>query len=387
MPSKLNMPSKLFEPSSIGTLKIKNRFVRSATWEGMADEDGSCTSRLVNLTGELAKGNLGLIVSSHAFVSPEGQAGPWQLAVHDDQFIPGLTQMAKAAHDGGSAIVLQLAHAGLQAATPLTKVEALGPSSLPRPDGTQCRQMTLTEIQRTVDAFVAAAVRAKAAGFDGVQIHAAHGYLLSQFLSPYFNKRQDDFGGSIENRARIVLDILGRIKSTLGDHFPVLIKMNSEDFINGGLTVEEMLQIAQMLENAGIDGIELSGGTADAASQFSAVRRGRVPTVENEVFYRDAAKRYRETIKVPLILVGGIRSYSVAENLIDDGVADFVSLCRPLIREPRLIARWKSGDTAKSECGSCNLCFKPILEGKGMYCVSQERERRSSTVNEEEHCL
>lgn len=371
------MPSKLFEPTFIGTLSIKNRFVRSATWEGMADEDGSCTSRLVDLTGELAKGEVGLIVSSHAFVSPEGQAGPWQLAVHADQFIPGLAQMAKAAHADGSTIVLQLAHAGLQAAVPLTKKGAFGPSSLPKEDGTLCRQMTLAEIQQTVDAFVAAAGRAKTAGFDGVQIHAAHGYLLSQFLSSYYNKRQDDFGGSIENRARIVLDILGRIKSTLGNDFPVLIKMNSEDFIDVGMNVEEMLQIAQMLERAGIDGIELSGGTADGVSRFKPVRRGRLRSEEDEVFYRDAAKRYKEIIKVPLILVGGIRSFSVAERLIDDGATDFVSLCRPLIREPRLVDRWKSGDTAKSECGSCNLCFKPILEGNGMYCVSKEREEKN----------
>ena len=370
------MSSILFESSSIGTLSVKNRFVRSATWEGMADEDGSCTSRLVDLTGELAKGEVGLIVSSHAFVSPEGQAGPWQLAVHGDQFIPGLAQMAKVAHADGSTIVLQLAHAGLQAAVPLTKKEAFGPSSLRKEDGTLCRQMTLTEIQQTVDAFVAAAGRAKAAGFDGVQIHAAHGYLLSQFLSSYYNKRQDDFGGSIENGTRIVLDILGRIKSTLGNDFPVLIKMNSEDFIDVGLNVDEMLQIAQMLERAGIDGIELSGGTADGGSRFIPVRRGKLPCEEDEVFYRDAAKRYKEIIKVPLILVGGIRSFSVAERLVDDGGTDFVSLCRPLIREPRLVARWKSGDTAKSECGSCNLCFKPIREGNGMYCVFKEREEK-----------
>jgi 2,4-dienoyl-CoA reductase-like NADH-dependent reductase (Old Yellow Enzyme family) len=272
------MPSKLFEPSSIGTLRVKNRFVRSATWEGMAHEDGSCTPRLMDLTGELAKGEVGLIVSSHAFVSPEGQAGPWQLGVHDDKFIPGLSQMATAAHDGGSTIVVQLAHAGLQAATPLTKMEAIGPSSLPREDGTHCREITLHEIQQTVDAFVAAAVRAKDAGFDGVQIHAAHGYLLSQFLSPHYNRRQDEFGGSVANRARLALDILRRIKSSLGDEFPALIKMNSEDFIDGGLTVDDMLQIARMLEEAGVDAIELSGGTADAASQFKPVRRGRLPS-------------------------------------------------------------------------------------------------------------
>ena len=371
------MPSILFEPSPIGTLSPKNRFVRSATWEGMAREDGSCTSALVELIGELAAGEIGLIVSSHAFVSPEGQAGPWQLAVHDDRFVPGLAQMAKAAHDGGSTIVLQLAHAGLLAATPLTKQEAFGPSSLPKDDGTLCRQMTLAEIEQTTDAFVAAAGWAKVAGFDGVQLHGAHGYLLSQFLSAYYNQRQDDFGGSIENRARIVLDILGRIKATLGNDYPVLVKMNSEDFIDGGLSVEEMIQVAQMLEDAGIDGIELSGGTADGVSRLLPVRRGRLRSEEDEVFYRDAAMRYKELIKVPLILVGGVRSFSVAQSLVEDGVTDFVSLCRPLIREPRLVARWKSGDTAKSQCGSCNLCFKPILEGNGMHCVSKEREKKN----------
>jgi 2,4-dienoyl-CoA reductase-like NADH-dependent reductase (Old Yellow Enzyme family) len=369
------MPPKLFEPSSLGNLTIKNRFVRSATWEGMAREDGACTADLVELTRELAEGEVGLIVSSHAFVSPEGQAGPWQLAVCDDRFIPGLSEMAGAAHDSGGAIVLQLAHAGLHAATSLTNLEAVGPTSLPKEDGTRCRQMTPAEIQHTVDAFVAGAVRAAAAGFDGVQIHAAHGYLLSQFLSPYFNQRKDNFGGSIENRAQIVLNILERIKSTLGKHFPVLIKLNSEDFIDGGLTVEEMLRVARLLEAAGIDGIELSGGTTDAVSQFKPVRRGKLRSEENEVFYRGAAARYKESVKVPLILVGGIRSYAVAERLVDEGFADFISLCRPLIRDPRLIARWKRGDTAKSECGSCNLCFGPLLEGKGLYCVSQERER------------
>lgn len=369
------MPSKLFEPSSIGSLRVKNRFVRSATWEGMASEDGSCTSRLVDVIAELAKGEVGLIVSSHAFVSLEGQAGPWQLGIYDDKLIPGLSQMARAAHDGGSKIVLQLAHAGLQAATPLTKMEAMGPSSLPRDDGTNCKEMTLAEIQQTVDAFAAAAVRAKAADFDGVQIHAAHGYLISQFLSPYYNRRQDGFGGSVEHRARIVSEILGQIKSMLGNDFPVLIKMNSQDFIDGGLTIEDMLQIARLLEETGIDAFELSGGTADAASQFKPVRQGRLPSEEKEVFYRDAAKRYKEITKTPLILVGGIRSYSVAQELVDEGVADFVSLSRPLVREPGLVARWKRGDTAKSECGSCNQCFKPILEGKGMHCVAQEREQ------------
>lgn len=372
------MDSKLFDTSCLGGVVLKNRFVRSATWEGMAHDDGSCTPALVDVISELAKGEVGLIVSSHTFVSPEGQAGLRQLAVYDDRFIPGLSEMAKAAHDGGSRIVLQLAHAGVQADKSLTKLEAVGPSSLSSTSGPIGRAMTPDEIDRVTEAFVAAARRTQAAGFDGVQIHAAHGYLLSQFLSPYFNRRTDDFGGSLENRSRVLLAILERTKATCGKTFPVLVKLNSEDFIDGGLTVEEMLQIAGMLEQSGIDGIEMSGGSMDAASKFKPVRRGGLPTEDREVYYREAAKRFKATIGVPLILVGGIRSYTVAEKLVEDGITDYISLSRPFIREPNLVARWKSGDTERSACGSCNMCFVPIVKGEGMYCVAERRQREKS---------
>lgn len=369
------MTFKLFDSTFLGHIALQNRFVRSATWEGMAHEDGACTPALVEVIRELAKGEIGLIISSHAFVSPEGQAGPRQLAVHDDRFIGGLSRMAEAAHDGGSRIVLQLAHAGVQADTSLTKTEAVGPSSLPSGNGLIGRAMTLGEIEQTTAAFVVAAQRAQAAGFDGVQIHAAHGYLLSQFLSPYFNRRTDEFGGSLEKRTRIVLTILEGIKVACREMFPVLIKLNSEDFIDGGLTVEEMLQIAAMLEKADIDGIEMSGGSMDAASKFKPVRRGGLPSEDQEVYYRAAASQFKSVIGVPLILVGGIRSYTAAEQLVADGIADYISLSRPFIREPHLIARWKKGNTEKSACGSCNMCFRPIVEGKGMYCVAERRQR------------
>ena len=369
------MISKLFDKTSLGSIALKNRFVRSATWEGMAYEDGACTPALVDVISELAKGEVALIISSHAFVSPEGQAGPRQLAVYDDRFISGLSRMTKAAHDGGSRIVLQLAHAGVQADTSLTKLEAVGPSSLLSGSGSVGRAMTPDEIEQTTAAFVAAARRAQAAGFDGVQIHAAHGYLLSQFLSPYFNRRTDEFGGSLENRARVVLTILEGISAKCGEKFPVLIKLNSEDFIDGGLAVEEMLRIAAMLDKADIDGIEMSGGSMDTASKFKPVRRGGLPSEDREVYYRAAASRFKSAIGVPLILVGGIRSYTVAEKLIEDGIADYISLSRPFIREPHLVARWKSGDTEKSACGSCNMCFRPIIEGSGMYCVAERRQR------------
>jgi 2,4-dienoyl-CoA reductase-like NADH-dependent reductase (Old Yellow Enzyme family) len=242
--------------------------------------------------------------------------------------------------------------------------------------------MDKNEIEQTIQAFIRAATRAKEAGFDGVQIHAAHGYLLSQFLSPHFNVRTDEYGGTVEKRARIVLTILEGVKTNLGDDFPVLIKMNCDDFIEGGLSVDQMLQISELLEDAGIDGLEMSGGTQDSASQYIPVRL-RVPKSEDEeAYYREPAKRCKERIKVPLMLVGGIRSYTVAEKLIQDGVADFISLSRPLIREPQLIARWKSGNREKSPCQSCNLCFKPIRDGKGMYCVVEAREREKEAAEE-----
>ena len=167
-----------------------------------------------------------------------------------------------------------------------------------------------------------------------------------------------------------MLEILERIKALAGAAYPVLIKMNSEDFLDDGFTVAEMLEVAVLLEKAGIDGIELSGGVIDPECHYIPVREGTPLTEEEEAYYRHAAQRYKEQIGVPLILVGGIRSYAVAEELIEDGFADHVALSRPLIREPNLVARWKSGDTAKSECGSCNGCFGPIRRGEGFHCAN-----------------
>ena len=213
------MAFKLFDSTFLGHIAL-NRFVRSATWEGMAHEDGACTPALVEVIRELAKGEIGLIISSHAFVSPEGQAGPRQLAIHDDRFISGLSRMAEAAHDGGSKIVLQLAHAGVQADTSLTKTRSS--RSLKSAERKWFDRSSDDAGRNRADpaAFVVAAQRAQAAGFDGVQIHAAHGYLLSQFLSPYFNRRTDEFGGCLENRARIVLTILEDIKAAWGRRSP-----------------------------------------------------------------------------------------------------------------------------------------------------------------------
>ena len=363
---------QLFEASTIGSMALANRFVRSATWEGLAGENGACTPALTALMEKLAANGIGLIISGHAYVSPEGQAGPWQLGIYADDLIPKLNQMTEAVHRQSGTIVLQLAHAGCRAAFNLTGTARLGPSGGSRKDAHRCQAMTPDDIQHTVQCFAAAAARAQQSGFDGVQIHAAHGYLLSQFLSPFYNRRTDEYGGDIVNRARIVLAVLEAVREKVGQQFPVLIKMNSEDFVDHGLQIEEMLQVAAMLEAAGIDAIELSGGTADSG-KLTPVRPGKIRTAESEVYYRAAAERYKRKIGVPLILVGGVRSYSVAEQIVKSGLADYVALCRPLIREPGLIQRWQSGDTGPSTCLSDNLCFKAINAGEGVYCYTARK--------------
>ena len=366
--------SKVFETTALKGITLTNRFVRSATWEGMANADGSCTSELINLMVKLAQGGVGLIITGHAYVRKDGQAGPRQLGVYHDKLIQSLSKMAEAVHKADGKIIMQLAHAGCMAVSELTGLKPIGPSVIENQKGLCCHEMTRADISGIIDFFAQGAVRAKKAGFDGVQIHAAHGYLLSQFLSPFFNKRQDEYGGNIENRARLVLEILKNIRASVGNNFPVLIKINSEDFLDGGLSVDDMLHVAAFLEQAGIDAIELSGGTAYSGKRIP-VRIAKIDTEEKEVFYREAAKRYKERISVPLMLVGGIRSHEVAERLVEKGMVDYISMCRPLIREPHLINRWKQGDTGKATCLSDNLCFKPVREGKGLYCVAEEKLR------------
>lgn len=366
--------SILFEPTIINGMSLANRFVRSATWEGMAATDGTCTDRLTDLMVELADGGVGLIITGHSYVSREGQAGPWQMGIHDDATLRGLTQMTEAVHRRGGKIALQLAHAGAQAASSLSGLDAMGPSVIHENGTAICREMNQKDIDRVVRAFGDAASRAKHTGFDAVEIHAAHGYLLSQFLSPAINQRIDEYGGALANRGRMVLEVLRGVRLAVGRNYPVLIKINSEDFFEGGFSIEDMLDLSALLEEAGINGIELSGGTRNG--RYQAVRLGAV-SKENEGYYRDAARRFKQRIRVPLILVGGIRSLDVAERLAAEGTADYIALSRPLICEPDLVSRWKNGDTTKSACVSDNRCFNPTRSGEGLRCVLWETAPKS----------
>jgi len=363
----------LFETTKIKNMTLANRSVRSATWEGLANEDGTTTSRLNDLMVELARGGVGLIITGLVYVDKSGQSDPWQLGIDRDECISGLSEMTSAVHKAGGKIVVQLSHAGCHSDASLTGMEPMGPSVMENENGPFCREMTKQDIDRMVSDFGLAALRAKEAGFDGIQLHAAHNFMMTQFLSPFYNKRSDDYGGSVAGRARIVLKILQKVQAEVGIHYPVIIKLNSEDFIDGGFSVDEMLEVSTMLENAGVDAIELSGGLIKYSGKFGPARPGLLKTEEEEVYYTQAARRYKLQCKVPLMLVGGIRSYTVVEKLLGEGLADYVSFCRPLIREPGLINRWKSGDTSKATCLSDNLCSGPARSGRGLWCVVEER--------------
>jgi len=366
--------STLFETSSINGMNLPNRFVRSATWEGMATADGSVTPQLIETMTNLATGGVGLIISSHAYVSTEGQGSPWQLGIYKDDLIDGLKALTSAVHKNDGKIVMQLTHAGCFAREDLINQPPLVVSALNDRAESPQKEMTPQEIRRIVTAFADAARRARSAGFEGVQIHSAHGYLLSEFLSPLYNKRHDSYGGTIQNRVKIHLDVYHAVRNSVGHDYPVLIKMNCEDLGKNGISPEDSLQAAIMFANAGFDAIEVSGGITRAGKL--APSRPNINAEGKEAYFEKYARLFKKEINVPVMLVGGIRSFEVADRLITEGVADYISMSRPFIREPGLINRWKSGDRQKAQCVSDNLCFDPGLDGRGIYCVTKEREEK-----------
>lgn len=368
--------SVLFETTSINGMTLANRFVRSATWEGLAGDDGSVTPRLVEAMAELARGRVGLIISGHAYVTREGQAGLKQLGAYDDALTEGLAAMARAVHAEGGRIALQLAHAGNQANTTLSGLPAVGPVAIPAQEGgLACQGLDEAGIAELAGAFARAALRAKDAGFDAVQVHAAHGYLLSQFLSPAWNTRTDGYGGSLENRARAAVEVVRAVRAAVGPDYPVLVKLNASDYVDGGLAPRDSAAAASLIEEAGADLLELSGGARAAGEKFMPARKGRIRSQADEVYHRAGAELVRAAIGVPLALVGGIRSFDVAEQAVSSGLADYVSLCRPLICEPGLVRRWMEGDRSPALCVSDNACYGPGFAGEGVRCVTFEKAR------------
>ena len=363
----------LFDQTTINGMPLQNRLVRSATWEGMCTTDGRPLPKLISLYRDLARGGVGLIITGYTFVSPEGKQLPGKMGIHTDDFADIMKVMTGTVHNEGGTICIQLVHAGGQTDSGNAGRQPLAPSAVKIDQYPELpAAMTGEDISRVIGAFGEGARRAKDWGFDAVQLHGAHGYLINQFLSPLANQRQDEYGGSIENRCRFLLEVYQAVRSAVGPDFPVMVKLNGADNLAGGLSPEDALFAAKALDNAGIDSIEVSGGTPASGERSPA--RMKINSPEKEAYNLALAKQIRTAVACPIMVVGGFRSFEVAENTVREA-ADYVSMARPFIREPGLAKRWQAGDRSPARCISCNCCFTPGLKEGGIYCVVEKKEQ------------
>jgi len=358
----------LFEPYRIGGLELRNRFVRSATWDATADGSGAVTDTSVALYRELGQGGVGLIVTGFAFVSSPGQAAQGQYGIHTDDMIPGLRRLVQVAHQGGARIALQVHHAGISSRYLQRQgIPALAVSRIDKIDRPH-REMTDKEVESIISDFALAAVRAREAGFDAVQLHGAHSYLMSQFLSPLFNLRNDRWGGNAENRRRFHLEVIRKVRQAAGPGFPLMIKFGVQDDKEGGLSLSESLETAQQMVAEGIDAIEVSTG-AMQATHIPLMKEGD----PEQVPFRERAAAVKRTVTVPVMVVAGIRSLEMAKDIVDSGDADLISMCRPFIREPGLVAHWQRGEGEPARCISCKKCEAIVRRDEPLECGEELR--------------
>ena len=372
--------SILFTPTKIGSMEVKNRFVRSATVECLASEDNRLTEKYYKVYERLAKGGVGLIVPGNYFINSIGRACGKVLVIDSDDVIDELKNLTEIVHRYGAKIVAQINHAGRQSDPKLIGTQPIGPSEvLDTLIGVKPREMSALEIKETTKAFGSAAGRIKKAGFDGVQINGAHGYLVNQFLSSYTNQRSDQWGGLLENRMRFITRIHEEIRDEVGADFPVLIKINCEDQIDGGITLEESITMSKMLEVLGFDAIEVSGGIKEAGFVTT---KGDIPEEVidfipeklqiaakfKEGYFLPQAAAIKNNVSIPIISVGGLRRREMMEQALLKGQADLIALSRPFIRQPNLVKQLeKSPNADPVSCSNCNRCtweitvlYKPL---------------------------
>jgi len=365
----------LFEKTSIKSLELENRSVRSATWSGVADRKGYVTDRAIDFYEKLASGGVGLIITGFQYVMPNAIAMLYQLGNYREDMLEGLTRLTGAIHSQGGKVMAQLVHTGSKANPELfpEEGEIWGPSPVTDPlTGRTPKEMTRQEITQAIEAYAAAASRSQRAGFDGIQLHGAHGYGINQFLSGASNQRSDGYGGNIGKRYRFLGEVVEAVRGAVGRDYPLFIKLSGHDYFERGLTTEESLHVARRLVDDGIDSIEVSAGSR-ASYDGMVPSRGNIRKEEDEAYLAQLAARFKESVNVPIITVGGLRSPAVISKVLDEGLADYVALCRPFIREPHLINRWKSGDLERAKCISCNGCFDTGLEGSGVTCKVEKK--------------
>jgi 2,4-dienoyl-CoA reductase-like NADH-dependent reductase (Old Yellow Enzyme family) len=372
------MMSILFQPMTIKNMELRNRFVRSATYDQCADNNGHVTERQIKLFSELADGGVGLIITGLTYIHPSGQLGPFESSLANDDCIPGFKSLTAAVHDRDAKIAVQLYHTGRENAKFLKaqrQQQAIAPSFVSHDPyfSQDYRQMNEDEIWEIIGAFGDAAKRAQEAGFDAVQVHAAHAYLLNQFLSPFTNRRDDKWGGPFNNRLRFHSEVYRNMRAKVGEDYPLLIKIGVQDGFPEGLEFSEGRQAAQLLAQWGFDALEISHGLRGRSYKESEFRTN-INSIEREAYFRPWCREIKGSVNVPVMMVGGLRSFQLMEEVIRNGDADFISLSRPLIREPHIINEWKRGERRRATCISCNKCLEALRKGESLHCVQIKAE-------------
>lgn len=359
---------KVLEPGKIGNLELKNRFVMAPMVTNYCDHEGKVTERFKAYHEARAKGGVGMIIIEATYVTPSGRGFPNEVGISDDSYIKGLKELTDVVHKHGAKIATQLYHGGRQTHAAVTGRTPVAPSPIACP---VCQEvpdeLTISEIEEIVKAFGEGARRAKEAGFDAVELHGAHGYLLNQFLSPYSNKRTDKYGGSFENRMRMPLEVLKEVRKKVGKDFPVIYRLTSEEFVEGGLTLEDTKHFSKKLVENGIDAINISGGVYESAAmiiQPAAVPQGLF--VENAAAIRKAIDA-----EVPIMVVGRIKEPEMAEKILEEGKADFITMGRGLLADPEYVNKIAKNDLEGiRRCIACNQgCIDRLFMNLDIGCL------------------
>lgn len=317
--------SHLLEPLQVGRLSLSNRLVMPPMATGKALPDGEVSQEILDYYAEKSKGgHIALIIVEHSFIQADGKASGHQLSIADDRMISRLRELATIIQNSGSKAIMQINHAGSAASFDIINTIPLAPSAIVNPrKGSHPREMTRPELTMLINSFQRAARRVKEAGFDGVEIHSAHGYLLNQFFSPLTNHRTDEYGGGIHNRIRIHLEIIQAVRATVGDDFPILLRLGASDFQEGGTTIEDSQVAAREFQQAGIDILDISGGFCGY----------QVPGLSGQGYFSPLTESIKKTVSIPVILTGGITDPQAAEQLLIDGKADLIGVGRAVFKD------------------------------------------------------
>lgn len=356
---------ELFDTTTIKGMKIKNRFVRSATWENKTTHDGHMTPELYGVYEELAKNEVGMIITGYANVVQEEQPNPGMMGIYDDSFIQEYQSLTDLVHQYDSKIILQVAYGGTKTTHNIGSRVIFAPSQVPEiATNTLGKEMTKQDIEYIVAAFGESARRAKESGFDGIEIHGAHTYLINQFLSPYYNRRTDEYGGSLENRMRFLKEIYYAMRKQVGEDYPIFVKLTATEFFDGGQSFEDTKVICKEMEKIGMDAIELSGNVhGKAKSMVGQMFEGH--EIEAEGYFYRYGEEISKEVQIPIITVGGLSHIEKIEEILQNTNIQYFALARPLLAEPHLVRRWKEGDRSKVKCIRCSKCRTET----GNYCV------------------